>query len=269
VIREPFSIDALSSGINLPFLERALPNAFAAGFNPGVLFENLALDGALHWQAGAFRYVGDDSDQNRTDIAARITGVPWSADEDARLLHVGGGYMLQTGQFELRLRQRPELHLAARWVDTKKFAADRAHVFGLEGAGAFGRMSFQSELMYSSVDAESGSSLAFWGGYAQVSLFLSEDRRPYVRRQGLFGRVHPSRPFDHRQGSWGAWELAARFSYVDLDDGEIRGGTLQDITLGLNWYPTAHLRVAFNYVRAHLNGVGTGNHLGLRCQFAY
>ncbi len=63
--------------------------------------------------------------------------------------------------------------------------------------------------------------------------------------------------------------MGARFSSVDLDDEDIRGGILNDLTLGINWYPRAHLRLMLNYVRAHKNGTGTSDIWEARFQIDY
>jgi hypothetical protein len=50
-----------------------------------------------------------------------------------------------------------------------------------------------------------------------------------------------------------AWEVALRWSYLDLNDGAIQGGYLDDTTVGLNWYLHAYMRMMFNYIYADLN----------------
>ncbi len=47
----------------------------------------------------------------------------------------------------------------------------------------------------------------------------------------------------------GAWEVAARFSHIDLTDQEIVGGTQDNATFGVNWYPTGNTRFSFNFVK--------------------
>jgi phosphate-selective porin OprO/OprP len=57
----------------------------------------------------------------------------------------------------------------------------------------------------------------------------------------------------------GAWEVALRYSHLDLNDDNIRGRELSDITVGLNWYLNSYLRLMFNYIRADLDGFGETN----------
>src|SRR5690606_11707201 len=47
----------------------------------------------------------------------------------------------------------------------------------------------------------------------------------------------------------GAWELAARYSSIDLSDGSIVGGEGKTITLGSNWYPNRNVRVMLDWTR--------------------
>ena len=63
--------------------------------------------------------------------------------------------------------------------------------------------------------------------------------------------------------------MVGRYSYLDLNDAEIRGGILSDVTVGLNWYALPNLRVMANYVHAHVNGLGTGHVFSSRVQIDY
>ena len=97
-----------------------------------------------------------------------------------------------------------------------------------------------------------GSTVGFSGVSAQVGWILTGEHRPYNRSNGVLGRIVPDAPFgaDGR----GAWEVAARWSMIDLNDADIRGGRLHDLTLGLNWYLNKYTKMQFNYVRASLDG---------------
>lgn len=47
--------------------------------------------------------------------------------------------------------------------------------------------------------------------------------------------------------------MAVRWSYLDLRDGPIDGGVLEDLTLGLNWYLNKNTKFQLNYIHAMLD----------------
>jgi phosphate-selective porin OprO/OprP len=74
-------------------------------------------------------------------------------------------------------------------------------------------------------------------------------------------------------GSWlagtGAWEVAYRYSYVDLNDTGINGGQMNQHTIGLNWYLNDNTRLQFNYLNIQRNVAGpavSGTVHGAGCQ---
>jgi len=54
------------------------------------------------------------------------------------------------------------------------------------------------------------------------------------------------------------WEVAARYSTLDLPDGGVLGGEEENWTVGVNWYVNRNVRVSANYVDAK----ATPNRLG-------
>jgi phosphate-selective porin OprO/OprP len=108
-------------------------------------------------------------------------------------------------------------------------------------------------------------SINFSGYYAYATWFLTGESRSaayltsanYVL-PGTFGQIKIINPLS--AGGWGAWELAARVSEVNLNSGgylvqqplgissSIQGGSQTDFTLGLNWYPDRGVRFMFNWV---------------------
>ena len=65
------------------------------------------------------------------------------------------------------------------------------------------------------------------------------------------------------------WELAFRYSTIDLNDRGIQGGEMKDVTLGLNWYMHSSTRVTFNYIHSVLKAGGSAKILMTRLQIAF
>ena len=69
--------------------------------------------------------------------------------------------------------------------------------------------------------------------------------RRYVPQRGIFGVLQPVNGVT--TGGRGLFEVGARYSTLDLEDGAIRGGESSRFTGSLNWYLTARSLLAFNY----------------------
>lgn len=271
MFKEPFSIGDGTGSLVTTFMERALPQAFVPSYNLGIMLKNETKDEDVTWRVGAFRYTGKHAGRDRLNLSGRVTAIPFAADEDRVLLHVGLSYSHQfRDDFNLRYRSRPETHVGDRFVDTGGFAVDGVDLLALELAGKRGPLSFQSEFVGSrSRLAGDRGTATFTGAYMQVSYFLTGEQRPYVRTRATFGRVRLRTQFSWKHRTWGAWEVAARFSYLDLDDGNIQGGNLNDATLGLNWYVSPRIRLMANFVRAHRKNSVTSNLFQMRFQIDY
>jgi phosphate-selective porin OprO/OprP len=98
----------------------------------------------------------------------------------------------------------------------------------------------------------------FNGGYVTVSYFLTGESMVYDHTYGRRNTFYIARPFtnaflvrDENGGlAWGpgAWEVAARYSYLNLNDGPVRGGVMGGLTLGLNWYLNSNFKIQFQYL---------------------
>lgn len=175
-----------------------------------------------------------------------------------------------------RFRDRPELRLdGTRLVDTGVIDADNVGAYGVEAGVQYRNLYVQAEHFWFDVDRRA-SALAdpsFKGGYAEASWILTGEYRRHNIATGSFQNPRPYRAFSPANGGFGAFELAARYSYLDLDfrpgapgtaaiPGSIRGGEQRIVTLGLNWYLNSNAKLLFNYLHVdvdRLNPAGPGN----------
>ena len=179
---------------------------------------------------------------------------------DGELLHLGlSASFVLAGGGDLRYRARPESILAPFFVDTDEIDGNSAFV-GLEVAWRRGPFSMQGEMLRSFIYGDEDGSLTFHGLYAQASWTVTGESRPYDAAQALFGRLEPAAPFAPRRDRWGALELTARTSWLDLDDGPVRGGRLWTLDVGPAWTWNRWVRVLGGYVFARSTGREDAGH---------
>ena len=250
--KEPFSLEELTSSKYISFMERALPNAFAPARSRG-FGAHATLADQLTAAAGFFGE-GVDTDEFDSDVSEGYAGtgrLTFSPIHTAtRVVHLGGAGTWRTpdeGDM-IRFRQRPESHVTdTRLVNTDFIDANDFTRYGAEAAVVYGPLSVQGEWIGAHVNRQmAGPDVQFAGWYVFGSWFLTGESRPYEFKEGTFGNLKPKSVVG--KGGYGAWEVLARYSELDLNDHDIEGGEEQDVTLGLNWYPTSNLRFLLNYV---------------------
>lgn len=255
---QPYSFESVASDKTNLFAERALPFAFAINRAPGIA---VGSSGA-YWTltAGVFgeQLATADAGDEGYGAAARATFAPVLSE--GRLLHLGlslqGRWPSQDNGASgagstLRLRAKPESDVSAvRLIDTGEIGGGVRRTFAInpELAAVYGPFSLQAEYMAVQVERARAEDLDFNGWYVQTSYALTGETRPYRANKGVLDGIKPASLFAHG-GGWGAWELAARLSELDLSDRNINGGRERNATLGLNFYPNAMLRSAFNVIK--------------------
>lgn len=266
-VDEPFSMNNLESSAYTTFMEQALPTrAFSPGQNIGVtahrttLKEHMTLAAGIFLNTGSFSNVGEAKDQientNGVDLTGRLTWLPKYSEEDRSLVHLGFSLSHRVRDDDkddpsASFRSRPESRLTEDFlVETGAFLNHRQEVAGLEAAWRKGPLSLQGEYVHVFVDADEN--VDFDGWYVSGSWVLTGEMRTYSRTGGLFAGIRPERTFQPAKRGWGAWELATRYSAVDLNDRSVHGGKERNVTLGLNWYLKRKVRLMINYIHARV-----------------
>lgn len=271
--KEPMSLEEVQSDDYITFIERSLPNNFVPSRNPGAMLTNAFADQRVTASAGFFR----DSDNSGNTVGdgeyngtARVTALPVWMNDGGTLVHIGGSGSIRNPNDEaVRFRARPEANLAPFLVDTDSIGVDSQTLLGGEAAVAHGPISFQGEVVLNSLSALEGPDPDFTSYYVQGSWFLTGEHQSYRRSAGVFGETVPNKPLS-TQGGFGAWQIAARYSHIDLNDDDIvTGGELSDVTLGLNWYPNTITRVMTNVVLADAKDLGKMTSIVTRFQVTF
>lgn len=261
--KEPFSLEELTSSKYITFMERAmLVEAFAPSRNTGFFMHHAT--NRFTWGLGAFKDADSQGKGGDTwAFTTRLAGTPLYQHEGKVLLHLGIAFSLRDPlDHKVRVRTRPEAHLfPTRLVDTHTINSDGYQIAGVEAAGVQGPFSLQGEFIQGKVDLLEGTSVTFQGYYLFVSFFLTGEHRPY--KKGAFSRVKPHQNLG--QGP-GAWEIALRYSTIDLTDELVKGGEEENLTLGVNWYLNPYMRIMANYIYGDIIDLGKFHTLMMRFQ---
>jgi phosphate-selective porin OprO and OprP len=275
--KEPFGLSMLTSSKYITFMERPLANAFDNDRNPGFMAFNQHLEKRLSWYAGYF-FPTDNSGKylgNKYNVVFRLTGLPlYDVDNGYKVLHLGMSYAHQYhDNTEVKFSLRPEAHLAPKYLSLKMDDVSNINDINAEFLLIYNSFSIESEYTISYVlpgDAStlSNSSYNFSAYTATLSWFITGEHKNYVQPKTAYDRVTPRKNFGD-DGGIGAFELAFRYSYMDLDDADLAGGIMSNITGGINWYLNPSVKVATNYVYSDVKDLGKANIFQMRFQIAF
>lgn len=307
------SMEQISSSNYVTFIERAAFNdAFINARRLGAALAWKSKDDDWRAEFGLFSGHSIDSslDNNGMIGAARLVYAPKALGGQIHLgvnyqyrdfaSNISGGTSTGTGMPSTnqlaRYRARPNSQLTdVRFIDTGNFAASSDQLLGVEGMAIFkglylaGEAQWAKTKAYRAGDRASGTDgfssgnaavvaiedPGFFGAYGEVGYFLTGETRGYKRGDGTWARTKVLNPFN--KGGSGAFQIAARYEYVDLADDALvngttnnftdgtstlaalstrlgRGGTQSSYLLGLNWYPMDYVRFMVNYGHIEITG---------------
>lgn len=300
----PTSLEDATSNTEALFLERAAVAEMVRNLAGGDARSGLgAFANGKRWYGSAV-------------LTGAVAGAPATAEFDEQVgylgrlafsplgdktwaLHVGGNIQgvlkvadtgagaLRTRQ--LRFRERPELRVdGTRLVDTGSLSATGMTAYGAELGAFYKNLQVSAEAFRIDVDRPAMANPRFDGWYVQGAWTLTGEQHVWSSQSGGFRGIKPNKAFNPAEGAWGAVEIAARYSVLDLDDGAgvrgaatpaggVRGGEQKIASAVLNWYPNAVYRFQLQYQRVEIDrlnaaGVEIGDDLNivsLRSQFAF
>jgi phosphate-selective porin OprO and OprP len=203
----------------------------------------------LVWNLGAYTdwlSKGQTFSTYEDQVVGRLAWLPVMSEPRRTLLHLGVSLRYAHPlDGSLQLRSRPEAYAAPYFVDTGKFPARSTRTVGFEAYYRPGPLLLGTEYVLVGVDSPEKGDPFVHGGDVFVSWLPTGETRPYNTQTGAFNQISPARPVF--QGGPGAWELVARFSYIDLDSGPLRGGKFWRFTPMVNWHLSDNVRLEFTY----------------------
>lgn len=196
--------------------------------------------------------VNTSGDERQRSALFRIAGTP--IDAGGAVLHIGASASwvftpsLSGGTRAVDVGEEPELRPGVQTlVDTGQLQARDARTEGVEMGFAKGRFWGQGEYHRILVDRPGEFERAkLEGWYAQAAYVLTGPTRRWRGARGAWDRPRP-RVFEPRAGEIGTVEAGVRYSRLDLDHRDVRGGRQGVWTAGASWYPADDLRLTLQY----------------------
>lgn len=271
VFEPTFSLQQASATQNLLFLERATVVRVASDVAAGTARVGAeARANGERWFASAALTggnVGPDSDSSERGAVARVAGSLARSESVAAHVGLSGVWSFQPPRGRdgraVTLAKDAELALDRDFpLGTGSIRSDSARAGGVEFGASWKRLQVQGEWYRIEVDRSGsgrGGTLGFSGWYAQAGYVLRGEPRNYRSRDATWGQPDPADGgFDVRGGGWGTVEAGLRFSDIDLNDAEVRGGRQRVWTAGLAWWPVKRIAVYGQYQRVDITGLESG-----------
>ena len=286
--------DATSSG-DLLFLERASGVDIARNIagSPGREGIDVFLQGDTYLLSAAYtskKTTDAATFDEQSAVVTRAAWLPvnsdvkWLVDANfSHVFHLADTAANQGANF-FSFSNGPEVAVdASKTVNTGNIDAKRVTEFGFESAATYAGFYAQGGWFRFNVERRTAvPNPNFDGWYAALTYSLTGEEHQYDPATASFRSLRPANPLGS-SGGWGAWEVKARYSDINLDfnplasaaNGGIAGGKQDVWTVGLNWYPTAGLRFALDYDNISVNHINapatdiTASAIALRSQISF
>ncbi len=262
--KTPFGMERLHPASNLLFFERAMPTAIVPNRDVGVQVLGDVAGGTVSYLAGVMNGVNDggSADLDTADskeIAGRVVVRPFARRPAASPLRglavaMAGTRGGQTGAAALPVYRsqslaQPYFSYSGAVADGTRVRFSPQAFYYHKAIGAF------AEYVRSTVPVAEGGvrediGHAAWqiaGSYVLTGESATD----------AGSGVRPRANFDFGNGNWGAFQVAARYHTLTVDEAArtlgfaAAGASLQASawTVGLNWYLTPNVRYVFNVER--------------------
>lgn len=255
--KQPISMELQESSNDIMFTERSTVNALTGpAFDRAIGLHFKSSGKSWSAQLGAYGdSLSPEKDGNVDEgwsVASRLTYAP--INNATHVVHLGtyGGYKgfsdsNNTVKYFTETTHMSNLKLTNVGVNN----VNGEGILAAEFAYMIGPFSVQSEYAHAWIARAGGeSTLDMNAAYVQVGWTLTGESRKYKGSDGEFKYLKPSsgENFSWQRGTWGIFEVAARYGFLDAAYGSYTDGTReQDVTAALNWYLNDNVRLMADY----------------------
>ena len=245
--KEPFGLEQTTSSADVTLMERAYTDALSPDRAIGAAASRwgdrwLATVAVFGENASAVDESGRDEG---VSVAAQVRFVPVQTSRLRVQLGaaVGRRTPAAADSGTVAFSSRPESSVSeVRFLQTGVIDdVRRTDRFNLEALVVAGPLSLQGEWTRATVRRNQGDARPLDAAYAMVSYFLTGESRTFRLDKAEFDEIIPRRRS-------GAWEVAARYSMIDLNHGDLLGGAARNFTAGVSWYANANIKWMLNYL---------------------
>ena len=275
--KEPVGLERLQSGANLLFVERAYPTQLLPNRDAGVQLHGDLFRGTLNYAVGIFNGVADggsgdfETADDEKDGAARLFAQPFRNTETALKglgLGIAGTYGNQEGalrSFVSPGQQRFFAYRTSTVATAPNVEADGDHIrLTPQGYYYWGPLGIFGEYAISSQDVRQVGGGAGAGSTAELRHTAWQVAASWALtgEENSWRGITPKRPFNLSGGGWGAWEIAARYSQLDVDDDtfpvfanpDTSATGAKSWTIGVNWHLNRNVKFNLNYEETDFEG---------------
>ena len=268
--KQPNSLEELSATKHNDFIAKSLTtSAFAIARRLGVEYAT----GGVPWTltGSVFSRELTNNGQKAAGYGLRATYAPIMNMSDTvsgqadQVLHLGiSAIGYNPSKNTVRVNVRPEADLAnIRLIDTTNLTdAESARQLGLEAAYFQGPLKINAEYVDASYSRKTH------GDYSPNSWYVSGVYNLTGEKFGYAAGIYTVPVADTEAG---IWQLTARYSKLNANDGAVLGGEQNNLTVGVNWYWRLNFKFMANYNVTRNTSIRTGidndpNILELRAQ---
>jgi len=256
--KSPVGLERLRGSANLTFVERALPTNVAPNRDMGLQMVGEVKQGVVAYAIGVFDGANDgssiDGDTNKAkDVAARVFLLPFKSNNTSPLQGLGFGFAVTGGEqdgalpgYKTTAQQTFFTYSSSAVADGQRYRySPQAYFF----YNSFGFLTeyISSEQWVKKADVREKVRNTSW--QVAGSYILTGEKATY-------GSLSPKKPFDPKAKTWGAMEVAARYSQLDIADDAFTYGfaditksasKAKELAVGFNWYFNKFAKLQIDY----------------------